>query len=790
MRSRAAFDLALISWFVLFLELACIRWFPSHVMFLTFFTNIVLLACFVGMSVGCLAAKNTTRYLNATPLWLAIGLAAGLLVENQRSKLFQLIAVGDRENPDVVFFGVEAGDTKLLPFRIPVEFLAGLFFLLIGTILVGPGQEMGRAFNRMASRTGAYAANLLGSLAGIATFAGCAYLELPPVFWFAAIALGLVYFLLKADPAAPTKRRPALIVVLVLVVIALSAITSGFFKLHQRETHWSPYYRIDYLPTGTIGGRRVELNEIETNLVSHQLMEPRARVPWVKHSNYAIPYLMQRDLVDASGKKVWGEFHRVLIIGAGSGNDVSRALQWLPKDAAIDAVEIDPVIQQLGAAHHPDKPYADPRVHVHLDDGRNFLRRTAAESYDLVLFALVDSLVLQLGSGNMRLESYLFTEDSFLDARRVLKPKGVCAVYNYFRHGWLAARLNQEMADAFGTPPAVLVLGDRPIDSIKLNDSELDAFTVFLAGSKEIIEPLRAEFKRHPYQLRGDRPPTPEDRGYGFRSTSGASSAPPAGSESLNPAWTAVPWKELHIAQVEPLGALPVASDDWPLLYVREPGIPLVTWRGMGLMAGLALVLVLWFLFRPRGVSSTGPSERGLIVRSFFLGAGFMLVETKAVVQMALLFGSTWMVNTVVFAAILVMSLAGTLFVAFIAPRQLELFYLGLFVTAGIGLAVPLDVLLGLDRTVQLAAAGGLVFAPIAFAGVIFATTFARSVQPDRVFGANVAGALLGGIAENASVLLGFRYLLAVAIGFYLLSALVGNRTAPVTRPASAPDPG
>jgi hypothetical protein len=72
-----------------------------------------------------------------------------------------------------------------------------------------------------------------------------------------------------------------------------------------------------------------------------------------------------------------------------------------------------------------------------------------------------------------------------------------------------------------------------------------------------------------------------------------------------------------------------------------------------------------------------------------------------------------------------------------------------------------------------------LVFAPVAFAGVIFATSFRRSTQPDRVFGANVAGALFGGLAENSSVLLGFRLLLCVAVGFYLLSAAFGNRELP-----------
>ena len=51
-------DLFAISLLVLFLELACIRWFPAHVLFLTFFTNTMLLAGFLGMSVGCLTTRH------------------------------------------------------------------------------------------------------------------------------------------------------------------------------------------------------------------------------------------------------------------------------------------------------------------------------------------------------------------------------------------------------------------------------------------------------------------------------------------------------------------------------------------------------------------------------------------------------------------------------------------------------------------------------------------------------------------------------------------------------------
>src|SRR5262249_25949979 len=145
---------------------------------------------------------------------------------------------------------------------------------------------------------------------------------------------------------------------------------------------------------------------IGVNLIGHQeMISHKAPYP-----AYALPYLFNRD----SGSR---PFEDVLIIGAGSGNDVSRALQWGARH--IDAVEIDPVIYELGQRDHPDQPYQDPRVTVHLNDGRNFLRSTD-KKYDLVIFALVDSLVLHSGYSNIRLESYLFTRQCFEDVRRVL----------------------------------------------------------------------------------------------------------------------------------------------------------------------------------------------------------------------------------------------------------------------------------------------------------------------------------------------------------------------------------
>lgn len=782
MRHRPVTDLFLVSWLILFLELACIRWFASHVLFLTFFTNTVLLASFVGMSVGCLAARDPARHLRRTPAWLAVALAAGMLTDVYYRNLERIIDVGGQANPEVVFFGAETAALRDHSFVLPVEVFGGAFFVLIAIVLVGPGQELGRAFNRVPGRAKAYSVNLLGSLVGIGTFALCSELELPPVVWFAATAAGLAYFLLRPDPDAPPGTpRPSLTTPLVCLAVgvALTALTSGLANLagpDRPQTYWSPYYRIDYLPAS---------GEIGTNRLAHQQMHPLSEPT---RAAYALPFLFQRDVPAADPQhRDWPAFKRVLIIGAGSGNDVARALQWCPKDAKIDAVEIDPSIQRVGAARHPDRPYDDPRVTLYLNDGRNFLRRAPTAEYDLVLYALVDSLVLHSGYSNLRLESYLFTREAFADVRRVLKPTGLAAVYNFFRQGWLVARLRDSLRATFDADPVVLTA--PPLDKVELDAFDHLGFTAFFAGSAETLDPLKRAFDSvgNAYWLAVKRP-VGNDTPSGFRTEppelpTGSTAPVPESLQKLPE------WGRLRMAKVQESADLPPATDDWPFLYVRRPTIPGHTWSGMGLVVVLSLGL--WVVFRPRRSDSAqavpgedsslraAPSELGLMARSFFLGAGFMLVETKAVVQMALLFGSTWTVNTVVFAAILLMSLAGNLFAGWLRPRRLEPYYLGLFATIALGLAVPLDAFLGLDRTTQIVGACALVFGPIAFAGVIFAATFGRSTQPDRVFGANVAGALLGGLAENASVVLGFRYLLCLAAGFYFLSAAFGNRRVP-----------
>src|SRR5207302_628334 len=127
-RKHPWLDLFLISVLILFLELACIRWFPAHVLYLTFFTNTVLLACFLGMSLGCLAVNHATHDLKWTPYLLGISLAAGLGVEPLANYLIEQwgrrIDVGNQASPQVVYFGTEYGAQNRDLTVVPIEIVA------------------------------------------------------------------------------------------------------------------------------------------------------------------------------------------------------------------------------------------------------------------------------------------------------------------------------------------------------------------------------------------------------------------------------------------------------------------------------------------------------------------------------------------------------------------------------------------------------------------------------------------------------------------------------------------
>ena len=722
MRQRYV-DLFLISFLILFFELTSIRWFGSTVLFLTFFTNLVLLACFLGMSVGLMSAGRRWNLIKTVWPLALVAVAVAILTASTRVSRKYTISVGGQASPQQVFFGTErftAPDPA--QFLVPIEAVAGTFFVLIALTFVGLGQVMGRTFNAIPNRVAAYTVDIIGSLAGIVIFGLLSWFRTPPPVWFGVVAVaGLRFF-----PRLSRSQAGCAVALVGLIGFW------GYRESMAKAVIWSPYYKIYYHQL---------YNGLVTNNIGHQSMVPVGE----KGAAYMLPHLLNRD----AGNKPFGQ---VLIVGAGSGNDVSAALQ--NGAAHVDAVEIEPVLNEIGRDDHPMKPYDDPRVTISLDDGRSFIRRSTA-TFDLIAYALVDSLVLHSGYSSLRLESFLFTEQAFRDVKDRLSDDGVFVMSNYYRQGWIVGRLVELARKVFGADPVVIALPYR--GTIAAGDSLIgDNFTFIIAGKpgSKALNSIRARLADGSFWL--------SQRPLDNLAVNGFGRQPPdvAGVPAAR-------WQKIGASRVDTAGIGPIPSDDWPFLYLKRAEIPGLNLRGMGVVAVLSVVML--GAFAP--VRSIRPSGR-----MFFLGAGFMLLESKAIVHMALLFGSTWVVNSVVFAAILVMILVSNLVVLAFPPRNLTWAYLGLLTALLVNALVPMSTFLALPGALKVAASCAVVGVPIFFAGIIFATSFARSDHPDVAFGSNVAGVILGGLSENLSLVLGFDHLLLVAVVFYLLSAICAPR--------------
>src|SRR5262249_43130877 len=256
--------------------------------------------------------------------------------------------------------------------------------------------------------------------------------------------------------------------------------------------------------------------------------------------------------------------------------------------------------------------------------------------------------------------------------------------------------------------------------------------TFMLAGRSPSLVRLRQRFAASPFWI--NNAPRYNESIDGFGSEPPSREGAPDGT-----------WHRMGPAAIEVRPNERIPEDDWPFLYLRDPLIPAVNLRGIALMAALSVGLL--FAISPgRGMRMNW--------RMFFMGAGFMLLETKSIVQLALLFGSTWLVNAVVVSAILVMVLASNLFVLAFRPDRAWPFYVLLAAAIGVGVVVPMKVWLDVPGTMRLAVACGVVFLPIVFGGVVFSLAFRDSAAPDLDFGSNIAGAAIGGLAEALSLVI------------------------------------
>ena len=554
----------LASFLVLFLEIALIRWMPAYIRLLSYFSNFILLASFLGIGIGCLLAPVRAAAVQAGFRSFRPSVIAAVY-------FFRLeVSVPTAGS---IYFSSGTAEKVVL---VESTMLLPLLFVIVAALFATLAQRMGREMAQLPPLR-AYTINLAGSLAGVVVLG----VDLVA----GTSADGLVRHRVRGGGAAAAVARPEaeagavavprraarFSVPVIVINLALLAVSLALVSVMARGAIWSPYYKI------TVSRQGAD-TVVEVNNIFHQSMAPVEQ----KEYFYQWPY------------SVFGDtFQDVLILGAGSGTDVAAALRHGVRH--VDAVEIDPAIIRLGREHHPDHPYSDPRVTVINDDARHYLR-TTKKHYDLVVFALIDSLTMQSSFSGVRLESYMFTEESFSAVRDRLKPDGVLVVYNYFREH-VAGRSAREHRGG----------GVRRRAASSTSTRRRAFLGVLMAG------PRLAQLTAPPTRARPGHRLQPVAR---TRARRGCTSATVdrAGDRRL-----AVP---LH-AQNRHL----------PRHYAIALGIVLVVSARLGAADAL-------------GARASAPAGAAAWSWQFFLlGAGFMLLETKSIIQFALLWGSTWVVG-------------------------------------------------------------------------------------------------------------------------------------------------
>jgi SAM-dependent methyltransferase len=685
--SRDDLQLGTVSFVVLFLELALIRWISGYIINFGYFTNFILLGAFLGIGLGCLAARRTETLIRffTSLLLVTIGVVYA----------FQVRIIDLPATRSAVFWA-ESPSSDIHRTAIPTYLLVPVLFSLTTLLFAALATPMGALFGRL-PRLHAYTVNIVGSLFGIGTFAVCSLLWAPPVVWFALCLLASLPVL------AATPRRWW------IVHGVTSACVLGIVALMGRGDTWGPYYR-----------QNLKRIDDKTFLLAGNgvygigIGEPSASDP--SHLLYESPYGgLLAPFRDAPPR-----YESALVIGCGAGNDTAYALRHGVEE--IDAVDINPWVIEVGKRYHLEKPFASPRVTTYVADGRAFIRNSTRK-YDLIVYGLPDSTFNLSDRTNLRMESFLFTVEAFREIRAHLAENGVFVLYNYYRLPWVVQKIEGMLREAFERDPAVFkVQGDH----------EEWALPAILAVGPGL-----------PHLSSSRRPPSP--------------------------------------------GEPTLARDDWPFLYLFGPNVPPHYLVSLGIVAFVSLLAV------AAGLRMTGPStdgERelpGHLAAFFFMGAAFLLLETRSVATFGLFFGSTWATNAVVFAAIHV----SILLAIWVAARFPGLPRLGLFGALSASLLVswvlPLDALLAKDDVSRALVVCTVAFLPIFCANVLFATFFRSAREGAKSYAFNLLGGMMGGMLEYSSLLLGYRALICLAGVFYLLALLAVLRAEPARVQAPAP---
>ena len=714
-----------ISMLALFLELLLIRWVSTEIRVFAYLQNTILVVCFLGLGLGLYTARQPIR--TGRGLW-ALVILAGLLAVPPTRVVLASISELIRSVEGLNTWGrAYAGNLVETGAGVALGlYLVLIVMLLIVEAFIPIGRLVGRLLDSHPRPIVAYSINVAGSLVGIWLFVLLSVKHLTPVTWFALLAVLLVPLLYVRRPIS----KPNLLGLAVLVLAA-------WFAGQERgavEIVWSPYQKLalfeDQRPLAGIpdGSYFVRVN----NIGYHTLIDLQPETLTESDGGYP------EERIGFSVYDVPFLLHqtprRVLVVGSGGGNDVAGALRNGAE--RVTAVEIDPAIVEFGRRYHPERPYDAESVDIVVDDARSFFARTQ-ERFDVILFGALDAHTTTAMT-NARLDHYVYTRSSLERARALLDDGGMLVLVFYPIRPFIADRLAVVLRDVFDREPVVFRM-PTPLTAFG------DVATVLVAGD---IAAANAQITR-------SEP---------LRSLIGS-------------------WRQQYPLELPYV--TPPTTDDWPYLYLARPTLPTLFLLFAGLL-GLLIVYARRHLGVPAGTNPLRWPRSAW--HFFFLGAAFLLLEVQNISKAAVVLGNTWIVNAVIISAVLCMVLLANAVVAKWPRLPLGPVYGALIGSALALYFVDLARFAFLPFPTKALLVGVLTTLPMLFSGIVFVRSFKVAPRKDFALGANLYGALVGGLLQSISFLTGIKFLLLIVATFYMLALLTRNRE-PELLTRQAPEP-